>query len=80
MGFWRFIRDMMVLDWLSGTLKGKSCGERDQWDDMSCDDSSDNDFCGGYNDYDPTGYNHFDDDFDSGMYDDLDSDLFDDDF
>lgn len=91
MRFWSFIRDMIVLDWLSGKHRDRSCEESHLRDNQRFDDSYDDDFCGGYHGYDATDcaqQDFFasealwddDDDFDSGTYDDLDSDLFDDDF
>ncbi len=84
MGFWSFMRDMIVLDWLFGGRKKESFWERSQREsgrrgDNSCDGRS----SGGYDyngchdygrrdfdDYHDYGQSDFDDDMDSGMIDD----------
>lgn len=74
MGFWSFIRDMFVFDWLFSHHKKGSCGER-QRENNHYTDHLRNDDChsigyGGYrhNDYAQQDY---DDDLDSGMFDDF---------
>ena len=74
MGFWSFIRDMVVFDWLFGHRKKESFGERSHNENHRYTDYSHND------DYDSGRYGScsrddyaqqdFDDDLDSGMFDD----------
>lgn len=80
MGFWSFLRDMFVLDWLFGKHKKESFGERSQGENNRHTDChhNDNHHSGGYSDYDGySGYGgddyarqDFDDDLDAGMFDD----------
>ena len=75
MGFWSFIRDVFVLDWLFGHRKKESFWERSQRESRHYDNHSSCDEYGG------SGYSHyhhndyaqqdFDDDLDSGVYEDL---------
>lgn len=74
MGFWSFIRDMFVFDWLFGHRKKESFWERSQREQQRFDNKSFHD------EYSDRSYNHyhhndyaqqdFDDDLDSGMFDD----------
>lgn len=73
MGFWSFMRDMMLFDWLFGHRKKESFGEKRQRESRRYDDHfhKDDHYSGyrshGYNDY---AQQYFDDDLDSGMFDD----------
>lgn len=86
MGFWSFIRDMIVLDWLFGRHKRDSFWERGQrGSGRYADDLRDGWSCGGYdsNGYHDYGRHDFADYCDYGQHDfddDMDSGLFDDDF
>ena len=74
MGFWSFMRDMFVLDWLFGHHKKESSGESSQGESQRYTDFSDNDdyLPGGFDDYSQNDYarQDFDDDLDAGMFDD----------
>ena len=75
MGFWSFVRRMIVLDWLfggrnNGSNRSHSHSGR-EWNDYT--DYSHDDGCGygGYMDYrDDYARQDFDDDLDCGMFDD----------
>lgn len=74
MGFWSFMRDMVVFDWLFGNRTKESFWERSQrennhYTDYSHDDVFHSNEYGGYshNDY---AQPDFDDDLDSAMLDD----------
>lgn len=72
---WRFLRDMLVLDWLFGLHKTESNGERSLLESGHYTDYSsyDNDYtCSDYGGYGGGDYaqQDFDDDLDSGMFDD----------
>ena len=75
MGFWSFIRDMIVLDWLFGHHNKESFRDRGQSENHRYTDYSHNDdyHCSGYEDYGRNDYaqQDFDDDLDSGMFDDF---------
>jgi len=75
MGFWSFIRELFVFDWISGHHKKESFWEQRQRESQRYNSHSSLDEYGG------SGYGHyhhndyaqqdFDDDLDFGMYDDL---------
>lgn len=75
MGFWSFMRDMFVFDWLFGHRKKESFWQCRQRESKRYTEHSNHDNYGSGN----GGYNHndyvqqdFDDDLDSGMfYDDF---------
>lgn len=75
MGFWSFIRDLFVLDWLFGHHNKESFREQRQRKRQRHDSHSSLDEYGGsgYGHYQHNDYaqQDFDDDLDSGMYDDL---------
>lgn len=75
MGFWSFIRDMFVLDWLFGHHKKENFGKRTHEDNRHYTDylHNDNYHSGGYGGYRRNDYaqQDFDDDLDSGMFDDF---------
>ena len=77
MGFWNFIRDMFVFDWLFGHSKKKSFWEQRQREIQRYSSHSSHDVYDGndnshfQNHYDDYVQQNFDDDLDSGMYDDL---------
>lgn len=75
MGFWSFIRDLFVLDWLFGHHKKESFREQRQRKSQRYDSHSSLDEygSGGYGYYHHNDYaqQDFDDDLDSDMYDDL---------
>lgn len=75
MGFWSFMRDMIVIDWLFGQHKEKSSGKRSRREKRRHTDYPHND---DYRHRGYGGYSHndhvqqdFDDDLDSGMFDDF---------
>lgn len=73
MGFWSFIRDMFVLDWLFGHHKKESFWERSQRESQRyADYSHKNDYNSNYSSCNNNDYlqQDFDDDLDSGMFDD----------
>ena len=74
MGFWSFMRDMFVLDWLFGHHKKESFGERSQSENHRYTGySHSGDYhSGGYGGYSRNDYaqQDFDDDLDAGMFDD----------
>lgn len=90
MGFWSFMRDMIVLDWLFGRRKKESFWEQSQresgrYADNPCDNSRDSWSCGGYDyngyhDYDQQDFVDYHDYGQQDFDDDLDSGVFDDDF
>lgn len=73
MGFWSFMRDIFVFDWLFGHHKKESFWEHQRENNHYSEHSLNDDCCSsGY-----VGYSHndyaqqdFDDDLDSGMFDD----------
>lgn len=73
MGFWSFISDMFVFDWLFGHRKKESFGERSQRKKQRYTNHSHHDNCnGGYSNNTHIDYaqQDFDDALDSGMFDD----------
>lgn len=73
MGFWSFIRDMQVFDWLFGHRKKESFWEqRQRKNQRYANQNHHNDYRDGYNSYGINDYaqQDFDDDLDSGMFDD----------
>jgi len=72
MGFWSYIKDMFVFDWLFGHRKKESLWEQPQQESQRYDSHSSHDD-GGYSHYHHNDYaqQDFDDDLDSGMFDDL---------
>ena len=75
MGFWSFMRDMFVFDWLFGHHKKGSCGEHQRGNNHYADHSYSDDYYsngyGGYNSHNDYAQQDFDDDLDSGMFDDF---------
>ncbi|MCM1377698.1 MAG: hypothetical protein NC097_02645 [Clostridium sp.] len=70
MGFWSFMRDMFVFDWLFGHRKKESFWERSQSENQRFTDHyRQDDYNSGYN-YNDYVQQDFDDDHDSGMFDD----------
>lgn len=73
MGFWGFMRDMFVFDWLFGHRKKESFWERSQRENQRyTDNHHHDDYNGGYNNHINNDYaqQDFDDDLDAGMFDD----------
>ena len=73
MGYWSFIRDMFVFDWLFGHRRKESFWERSQRESQRYTNHSHNYNCnGGYSNNTHIDYalQDFDDDLDSGMFDD----------
>lgn len=74
MGFWCFMRDMLVFDWLFGHYKKESFWERSQRESQRYDNhSSQYEHRGGsYSNYSHEDYaqQDFDDVLDAGMFDD----------
>lgn len=74
MGFWSFIRDMFVFDWLFGHHKKGSFGEHQRKNNHHADNSYSGDrHSSGYGGYSRNDYaqQDFDDDLDSGVFDDF---------
>lgn len=74
MGFWSFMRDIFVFDWIFGHRKKESLWEGSRKESQRYDSHSSCDEYGGggysryhYNDY---AQQDFDDDLDSGVFDD----------
>ncbi len=69
MGFWSFMRDMMVFDWLFGHRKKESFWEQRQGESQRYANHNRHD---DYRNYSNNDYvqQDFDDDLDSGMFDD----------
>lgn len=74
MGFWSFIRDMIVIDWLFGHHRRSPFGDCNQGDSSSYTGRTHNDDhnCGGFvgPDYNDYALQDFEDDLDSDMFDD----------
>jgi len=73
MGFWSFMRDMFVFDWLFAHHKKESFWERNRRENPYVNDSHDEYYSGSsYSNYSNNDYaqQDFDDDLDLGMYDD----------
>lgn len=74
MGFWRFIRDMLVFDWLFGHRKKESFWEQRQMESQQyVNQNRYDDYRDGYHSYGNIDYaqQDFDDGLDSGMLDNV---------
>ena len=81
MSFWRFLRNMIVFDWLFGHNHGESLRESGQRNNQRDDDDYSHYDYGGYDSRHYDDYARLNDDYDSGVFDDgLGPSAFDDDF